>query len=51
LRFTGVAASRRIRAVIIRRPAVGSASMIVRICVASTVSTTGVRDAPAGGGR
>ena len=49
--FTGSTLTRRTRAVIIRSPAAGSASMIVRICASTVVSTTGRRGAGRPGGR
>ena len=49
--FTGATLARRTRAVIIRTPAAGSASMIVRICASTVVSTTGERGADLTGGR
>jgi hypothetical protein len=49
--FTGAALARRTRAVIIRTPAAGSASMIVRMCASTIVSTTGGRGAGRTGGR
>ncbi len=51
LRFTGCAAARRTRAVIIRRPAAGSASMICRMVTTNAASITGGRGTAASGGR
>jgi hypothetical protein len=51
LRFTGCAAARRTRAVIIRSPAAGACSMILRIVATNAASTTGGRGTAATGGR